>query len=1143
MLAEPQNQDKEALRTNAELSSSEVLPGKPSPVNKLTPYLLPFALYQIITGCFLSFASPSYFHSCLAFMGCISLTLLASAIYWHKRGNSTENIPIDQKHGRATLISMLVCAFLKLSTTPLVLSNISFQKSYMLDYRDALQSDPNKTEIAILYQSHFIEIYEYMMTAYAFIDVALLLFSLPLVLGIFRSVRRTGKVYTSFNFIFNTVMLAFALTLIYKVLSILDLEAYSSAIPPSLALNFRALLVLGGLCAGLSLSVWLVNARKWRIGYFTLSLVFIALSTLLAVFSSSISSYASEVYSSYSDTRDLKEWRVGMLSVPQEEIEDYGCPAKYISSTSCEKELIVRPIGTTRAENTADYCLNKDCAGLLGQFYAEKCFQVADWGLTASVNTAILAFSLLYYSIKRREQISSKKISRHYKWLILLGIITVAYYSVYLFNKAGSLQDSNPEASMSFSENQSTESPSMNTLATYSMDSLEYLNVVGATIGGQPIITPPPGYIKVREASNFTDSSEFYVIPPPSLDHLETTRVIPPVIFAEIFDAFGTNKTINATNIGVAENVQKMLNDMIVNQTYSYVILGLNQTLNGIDVLDKGKTGNVNETISKLNDSNAKIAVANIPVGTATKFLIIVYTPDSTSANEKAAYNNSVIPQANTLTDSQGIPVLITSNSSYLKLPNLLKYTFDWPRNESPQFKTTQIPTLRRESLLKSFQQNISSMVFRLKGTYIDTDVEKSLNEVVVGRKYRYVLLDWGTSNLLKVVKKAPKNTTYDEFLKDLVPGKSQLALLDFQFQDKDVPVLISWTPEKIYTQQWQTQVYELILNEVNSLNIPYSETNDITALSVANLTDFLMSFWTAQVNTYSKYNSTQLLSIFESLDSQQKDPESLLGSFYKKSNATGPSLLTNMLLRRSYKYILFNEVQENGTTQLILNKTAPIDTSFSNFFKDVKGNGNQLALLYLDFLNLDKIVCLAIINQKSLEQNYVSYARIAAATEVYDIPMAYVASPEKIDMEQLTLFTFAPEILHILDTINVDPAIQTYWKQFSDGTKYGYITFILQDNYSKIKLQKAVEGVNTTYQNFTTELTEKQPFYAILNLVNTNKTAGATTKPLFVTWIPQGADLPSKILYKQAEALLFPMMPGSEGQQKALNDEGLISS
>ena len=160
---------------------------------------------------------------------------------------------------------------------------------------------------------------------------------------------------------------------------------------------------------------------------------------------------------------------------------------------------------------------------------------------------------------------------------------------------------------------------------------------------------------------------------------------------------------------------------------------------------------------------------------------------------------------------------------------------------------------------------------------------------------------------------------------------------------------------------------------------------------------------------------------------------------------------------------------------------------------------------------------------------------------------MAYVTSAEKIDLEQLTLFTFFPEILHILDELKVDPAIQDYWKQFSDGKKNGYITFILQDNYSQVKLQKAVEGTNATYQAFTSELNDKQALYGILNIANNTQTTGnnntnSTSKPYFVTWIPKNADMPAKILYKQAEVLLFPLLPGSKEQKKDIQTTGITS-
>jgi len=605
-----------------------------------------------------------------------------------------------------------------------------------------------------------------------------------------------------------------------------------------------------------------------------------------------------------------------------------------------------------------------------------------------------------------------------------------------------------------------------------------------------------------------------------------TLRFFPTFQLTELFDFFD-DFTLNQTsqsNIHVADGVNTTIQDMIANHKYSYIIVGLDASLTNLSIVEQGKAANSYEAfLQKFNKDRSQIAIIDLSVENTSKFVLIIYVPDSASQSEKDTFNNYIVPQASIFTKTQGVPVLIARTVQETKLANLLKYAFSLPQDKSTNTTQTQ-PTLLRRRGIQGSQQRISPVVFHLKAQYIAEDVESVLNEIVVGRKYKYILLDWNTTTrLLEATKRAPKNTSYDEFLKEFQVGKSRLALLDFGYEGKDIPVLISWGSELVYSQPWEAQAYQLLLTEATNLNIPYYEPRELTSLRLPNLVDYLFTFWPLQINSYTKYTSNQLLSVLQN-SPDSGTLESILKPIYPAVSSKGESVLTEMLLRRKYKYLLFKEVEESGDNKLLFVKNAPQSSTTQDFLNDIKGNGNQLALLYLEFAGQDRIVALVMTDPATLEKNYINYARIASAAEVYDIPTAYISSPEALDIEQLTQFTFADDILRILETLKVDTGVQDYWTAAQNGTSSkGYVIIRLQDNNSKIKIEKSKLGEKVTYADFQKELNTKKPFWSILN------TADMTEKARLISWIPADTDLPSKILYKNAENILVTSLPGSK--------------
>ena len=1029
-----------------------------------------FALIELLMGILFMTILPPNFTTPFLLLALLSCSLAAITVF--STQSATRNVEkIDnlslsskQKKDRLSIQLAIWLGLLKLITTTI------YVNTYILDSSQIKVPSP----------------YTILVYTTLAIEIALSLLTLITTGAFLKVMQESQRLAINITFLLNAFMLSSTIGLMLTTTRSSDSEAFFKLSSLFGYSQSTPMMLYGYLGIISSILVWIIVHRRWRVGALLLAILLLGISLPLFKFSKDSKDQAGNIYVDNQAALDSIALELQIAPTTDLEVEAYRCQSKYSSPTD----------------------FNQECTGLYSQLYITQLLQASTLSFSTALLASITAISLLYSIKTSQESHEERRSPRNYKWLAFMSIAGLTMMLVYgspsldqitmedrvnsevmstwslgnLFNKAAA---------------DNTLNTATNNFNTGANDALGVFSKLRDDLTTGVNSRVPSG--KLLNPSDFSSELDLFM-------------------FLEDSSSNSTANTSQTLHPSISNNTRDTIIQMFANRTSDYLILGLDQNLTEIIILDQGKTGNSYDAFAqKFRDEKSQITILDLWVENENRFVVIIYVPDSASQAEKDIYNTFIIPQAQNLTESKGVPFLITKNLLDLKLANVLKYTFQWQ----------QIIPIRPESnqrakinSLQSSQQNISAVLFRLDSKYINSDVQKSLNELILDKKYKYVLLGW-TNASLSVVKKAPSNATYEDFLKDLVTGQSQIALLDFEFEEKEVPVLISWNPVLIYSQQWQTQAYQLLLLEVSTLDIPYYEPHSQAELNLHNLVDFLSTFWPEQINSYSKYTSNQLLSVLQTQDSTE-NPGGLLSPFYKQEEGDDEPVLAQMLLRRSLKYLLFQEVQDGGETKLLFKKAAPKTATVEDFLADVKGNGNQLALLYLDFINQDRIVCLVMTDSVSLEKNYINYARIASAAQVYDIPTAYVSSPNHIDLEQLTLFTFTPNVLRILEDLDIEADVTEQWRRFSQGTNRGYALLRIQDNFSKLKVEKVVNNENVTYEGFKKELKDDRPLYAIININNGDQREEEGNTTRLFSWIPSNSSLPAKIVYKQAEPIVL---------------------
>mmetsp|Transcript_14011 Transcript_14011/g.11982 ORF Transcript_14011/g.11982 Transcript_14011/m.11982 type:complete len:292 (-) Transcript_14011:946-1821(-) len=206
-------------------------------------------------------------------------------------------------------------------------------------------------------------------------------------------------------------------------------ESIDQVIPDSvlkLMLTNAIMIVIFGFVA------WVVNHRKWRVGFSILALFFTLSICMSVAFTGSLFKHTRELYEEYSDVALGDKWSKFMGSIAESELIKGGCPNKYTPNDSeCPKvfKSFVWENDLTLG-NQEMQCLNTECAGTLGQVYSEEYLKVVNFGILMTV-FATLNLVGMFHFLTNSTSLAERKSRTHY---IFLGLMFVSVAS-YAYNK------------------------------------------------------------------------------------------------------------------------------------------------------------------------------------------------------------------------------------------------------------------------------------------------------------------------------------------------------------------------------------------------------------------------------------------------------------------------------------------------------------------------------------------------------------------------------------------------------------------------------------------------------------------------------------------------------------------------------------
>jgi hypothetical protein len=139
-----------------------------------------------------------------------------------------------------------------------------------------------------------------------------------------------------------------------------------------------------------------------------------------------------------------------MALVEEDDLQDAGCPAKYLPATTCDaKDRVTRwetdkPKRTTDDDNTTTdnarllqsdtaRCLNRSCCGILGELYAGDYLSLANLGFFAVLSAALVSIGSYYFWYRVHAEV--KEHDQHdLIWLILKVIVLLTFLVIFFVN-------------------------------------------------------------------------------------------------------------------------------------------------------------------------------------------------------------------------------------------------------------------------------------------------------------------------------------------------------------------------------------------------------------------------------------------------------------------------------------------------------------------------------------------------------------------------------------------------------------------------------------------------------------------------------------------------------------------------------------
>ena len=168
----------------------------------------------------------------------------------------------------------------------------------------------------------------------------------------FRCLKWSNQAMSYLVFLGNILLLAFGLGIIYFAEYAFGYGEYPQLRAHFPVWNIRGLYFTGIAVIALSFVGFLVDYKRWRIGFFALAFLLLLVLILLVNFTGYAYRHTRQTYECYKGVGNEANCIDRMRLVHSFDLEAYGCPQKYISLGRCESDQTVQKWEGTKQDNS-----------------------------------------------------------------------------------------------------------------------------------------------------------------------------------------------------------------------------------------------------------------------------------------------------------------------------------------------------------------------------------------------------------------------------------------------------------------------------------------------------------------------------------------------------------------------------------------------------------------------------------------------------------------------------------------------------------------------------------------------------------------------------------------------------------------------
>jgi len=396
-----------------------------------------------------------------------------------KTGKQKELLQPAEGDEKATKRLFLAGALLTIVAITLG-ANYYVQRGYNLDVNAAQQTSNEVWTWGNIYNTLRVEqIYKYSYPVLAVFQILFTIYFIFAARTTFRCLKFGNQAITTLVFIGALLTCVYGLNLLFLSIHAQGYDDY-----PQLETHFpqwviRSLIAISIAVVALSFLTFLVNHRGWRVGFVLVGLLYIISTLFLVSLVGPSYHHVRKIYQFYNgeakDSSDTEAW-TRLRLVDESQIENWGCPAKYVDASNCAladqvhrwedypktSSSELRTEETASAEATPEaapqvstltfmleenrvladtttttepyYCLNTACEGVNGQLYAQPFLDVANWGLLTLLFSGLIVVGTAYFWYVNWVD-RARKTSNDYCWALWMAIIALATIFVLIFGE------------------------------------------------------------------------------------------------------------------------------------------------------------------------------------------------------------------------------------------------------------------------------------------------------------------------------------------------------------------------------------------------------------------------------------------------------------------------------------------------------------------------------------------------------------------------------------------------------------------------------------------------------------------------------------------------------------------------------------